>query len=185
MTHIDKKIGKRGLLLVLLAFLLVVGIGSTIAYIALKTPKITNEFVPAKVTCLVEEEFTNGVKSNVCVRNTGNVSAYMRAAIVVNWVNDNDGTVLSNVPVEGTDYSLTLNNQGWEKGKDGYYYYVNPVEVGLTTSVLITEAEELKSPDGYSLSIHVLASAIQSEPSKAVEQSWNVKVSNGIMLPTR
>lgn len=175
--------GKRRILLVLLALLLILSVGATIAYITLKTPKVTNEFVPAVVTCEVQETFENGVKKDVCVKNTGNVSSYIRVALVINWVDDK-GTVLSTVPVKD-DYTLTISDQGWKTGSDGYYYYCEPVKVGYSTSNLITEAKvnELKAPAGYSLSIQVLASAIQSEPTKAVEENWNVKVNNGNITP--
>ena len=175
--------GKRRILLVLLALLLILSVGATIAYITLKTPKVTNEFVPAVVTCEVQETFENGVKKDVCVKNTGNVSSYIRVALVINWVNDNDKTVLSTVPVEDVDYTLAISDQGWKKGSDGYYYYCEPVKVGHSTSNLITNAVEVRNPSGYSLSIQVLASAIQSEPTKAVEENWNVKVNNGNITP--
>ena len=177
--------GKRRILLVLLALLLILSVGATIAYITLKTPKVTNEFVPAVVTCEVQETFENGVKKDVCVKNTGNVSSYIRVALVINWVNDNDKTVLSTVPVENVDYTLSISDQGWKKGSDGYYYYCEPVKAGYLTSNVITEAKvnESKAPAGYSLSIQVLASAIQSEPTKAVEENWNVTVNNGNITP--
>ena len=177
-------------MLVLLALVLTVGIASSIAYLAFKTPKITNEFSPAYVECLVQEEFANGVKSNVSVQNTGNIPAYIRVAIVVNWVKDQDDNnsnqgniVLNTVPKLGVDYTLEISDQGWQKGKDGYYYYANAVDVNASTSVLIKKATEIQAPEGYSLNIQVLASAIQSEPEKAVENVWNVYVNNGVLIP--
>lgn len=178
-----KKLSTSGLVLMLLVLILIIGIASTIAYIAFKTPKLTNEFVPAKVTCKVEETFESGIKSNVRVRNTGNVSAYIRVAVVVNWVNDIDGTVLSDVPKESEDYVLVLGDSAWKKGSDGYFYYSHPVQVNAVTPILISKAEQIKSPGGYSLSIQVLASAIQSEPPKAVQEVWDVEVNNGVLTP--
>ncbi len=178
-----RKNRKATILLVALISILIISIGATVAYIALKTDELTNEFVPAAVTCQVEEQFSNGVKSDVCIKNTGNISAYIRTALIINWVNDQDGSVLSTSPTEGTDYTLVLNNEGWDKGSDGYYYYTRAVSAGSKTTPLITKAEAINQPEGYSLSIHVLASAIQSEPSKAIQEVWNVTIYGDMLAP--
>ena len=183
MTKKNKKINTAVLLLVIGAILLT-SIGVTLAYLSLKTPEITNNFVPAAVSCKVEEQFEDGVKSQVKVRNTGDASAYIRAAVVVNFVNDLNGSVLSTAPVEGQDYTLTFeDNLAWKKGADGYYYHKQPVEVNAVTNTLISSAQALNEPEGYSLSIHILASAIQADPPKAVKESWNVTIRNNEITP--
>lgn len=178
-----KKFNTPIILLIATAILLLSTIGATLAYLAFKTPEIVNEFQPVAVSCKVEEEFSNGVKSQVKVRNTGDVTAYVRVAIVANWVNDVNGAVLSNSPIEAQDYTITFEVDGWNKGIDGYYYYENPVKSGDVTQTLISNATAINQPDGYSLSLQVLASAIQSEPTKAVEQSWNSTVRDGVLIP--
>ena len=179
----NKKLNKATALLVVAAAFLIISVGATLAYVAYKTPEVTNEFEPVAVSCAVEEEFANGVKSQVKVRNTGDTTAFIRVAIVVNWVNDANGTVLATAPIEAQDYTLTLNANGWKKGTDGYYYYENPVKIDQTTDTLISSATAINQPEGYSLSIQVLASALQSDPKKAVEQSWGATIMDGVLVP--
>ena len=80
---------KKGILLLAAAMLILVcGVGSTLAYLATQTGQVQNTFEPAYVrSSVIEESWNDGnlVKSNVTIKNTGNVSAYIRAAIVVTW----------------------------------------------------------------------------------------------------
>ena len=70
----------------------------------------------------MEETFESGVKSDVTIRNTGNIDAYIRAAVIINFVSD-DGKVLAAAPQEGTDYVIVWSSHGWVKGSDGYWYH--------------------------------------------------------------
>ena len=36
-----------------------------------------------------------------------------------------------------------------------------------------------RNPEGYALSVEILADAIQSEPAKAVKEAWGMTVQNG------
>ena len=158
-------------------------VGGTYAYLSAKTELVSNEFVPAKVSCSVEEEFTNGVKSNVKVRNSGNVDAYIRATVVVTFVSE-DGKVLAISPKENADYTVTWGADGWIKGTDGYWYYKNPVRPEETTAMLIESAQTTATaPTGYRLHIQSVASAVQSAPENAVQEAWGVSVNNGELLP--
>ena len=82
--------------LVLLAACVVVG---SVAYLVSRPDSLANDFIPAKVTCAVEEQFADGVKSDVKIRNTGNVDAYIRAAVVATF-RSADGKVLATAPCE-------------------------------------------------------------------------------------
>lgn len=175
-----RKINKRSMaLLVSLAVVLTVAVGVTLAYIFTKTDPVENTFKPSKVTCAVIEDGKTtddpygqvnvSSKSNVQIKNTGDTTAYIRVAVVVTWKNEK-GNVWAQAPVEGKDYSVTWNltANGWVEGTDGYYYYkkaVPPTGDGAFTDVLITEAKPLKDcpEDGYTLSIEIVASAIQAE----------------------
>lgn len=154
---------KKGILLLAAAMLILVcGVGSTLAYLATQTGQVQNTFEPAYVTSEVNETFDNLVKSNVTIKNTGNVSAYIRAAIVVTW-KDAAGNTMPQAP--GTDdYTLSINTDGWEKDNDGYYYCKQPVASNTESAVLITECKPTKSyDDGRTLCVEVIGSAIQSE----------------------
>lgn len=169
-------------LLVSLLLVLGVAVGGTVAFLSTRTDRKVNTFTPSKVTCAVTETFGNNVKSNVAVKNTGDTTAFIRAAINVTWMKDAaeydaaDQTVSAKVPLKGTDYSITLaENNNWIQGADGYYYYQLPVKPQDSTKVLIEECKLLKDasvPDGYHLSVEIVASAIQSVPEAAVKAAW-------------
>lgn len=157
-------------------------VGGAYAYLTAKTDPISNEFVPAKVSCLVEEDFAEGVKSNVKVRNTGNIDAYIRAVVVATFVSE-DGKVLATAPKESVDYFIQWGDDGWIKGQDGYWYHTKPVKPEETTVPLIESAYELSVPDGYRLHLQILATGVQSDPTIAVQEAWGVSVNNGEIIP--
>lgn len=173
-----KKQNKKSLvLLVCVALLLTCAVGSTVAYLVDKTDSITNTFTPAEVTTEITEDFPGNVKNNVQVKNNGSISAYIRAAVVVTW-QDDEGNVYAVAPVEDTDYTVTWKMDGWKKGTDGFYYHKSPVAAGASTGILFTDCKPVKgkAPEGYHLSVEILAQAIQAEPTTVVESTWKVTV---------
>ncbi|MBQ6933102.1 MAG: hypothetical protein IJN37_01805 [Clostridia bacterium] len=163
--------------LVSLILILTIGVGGTLAYLITSTGEVKNTFTPSQVNISVNENVDNGVKSNVKIQNhNDSVKAYIRAAIVVNWM-DKDGNVWAAKPKKDTDYTMTTGGN-WTLGTDGYYYHKGAVEPNADTNVLITEAKYLaNAPDGYYLSIEILAQAIQadgvdSEGKSPVELAW-------------
>lgn len=169
-------------LFALLAIVMVIGavVGTTVAFLVDKTGNVQNTFEYAKVSCEVTEEFKNNTKEHVQVKNTGTTDAYIRATYVVNWL-DKDGKIAASDP-EGYSYSLNVNPDGkWTKMGD-YYYYLTPVAPGkstpeslLTCTVIYPVTE---NPE-YTLSVEILATAIQSTPANAVTEAWGVTPSSG------
>lgn len=157
---------KKGILLLTAAVLILVcGVGGTLAYLITQTAPVTNTFTPAYVTSQVNEpdwEDGDTVKSNVSITNTGNVSAYIRAAIVITWKDAQENT-MPTVPVLGTDYTLNINTTDWSQS-GGYYYYKDKVAAGGSTTNLIIKCESKGTyTDGRSLCVEVIGSAIQAE----------------------
>ena len=187
MRKIDKKTVIK-ILPIVAAILFLVSVASVGAYAFLSSTadEITNRFVPAVVTCQVQENFAGGVKSDVAVKNTGNISAYIRVYVTVNWEKteaDND-TYMAETPVENVDYTLRASENGWVRGNDGFWYYtvaVLPEEV--TQNVIDSVVLNVTPPEGCKLNVTVLASAIQAEPVSVVEEQWNVRIENGILAP--
>ena len=171
---------------ILAALLLVIGAlictVSVQAYMRRQTDVVENVFVPAKVSCSVEEEFIDGVKRNVKVRNTGNIDAYIRATVIATFVSD-DGKVLATAPAEGTDYTVIWAAEGWTKGADGFWYHTKSVKPNETTAPLINSAQMVSAPSGYRLHIQILATGIQSAPDHVVQESWGVSINNGEIIP--
>ena len=172
----SKRIPRRAIAWILTAAaLLTVTVGVTVAYLMAQAPSLKNTFTPVTVKCEVEESFNpaGNVKDNVKVRNKGDIPAYIRASIVINWVSDS-GSIYGGAPVLGEHYTATFGANGWFQGTDGFYYYVSPVAAGDVTANLIDIIQPVANtaPEGYTLSVQILASAIQAEPVEAVRSVW-------------
>ena len=172
------RLNRAAVLIMAVLLLLGAAVGSTVAFLIDKTDPVTNTFTYAKVSCEVTENFTNNKKDNVQVKNTGTIDAYIRATYVVNWV-DEQGNIAAAVP-EDYSYSLTENpNSKWIE-KDGYFYYTSPVAPGDSTEgSLLTCTVTSPENSEYTLSVEILAEAIQSTPDKAVQEAWGVSISQG------
>lgn len=156
--------------------------GVTLAYVFTHTDSLENIFDPSKVSCQVLEgedgnTFDGETKTNVKIQNTGKTDAYIRAVVVVTWMSEDEKTVTASVPQEGTDYSITYaTDSGWLKGADGFWYYTSPVAVDDITEVLISDCHLLDMatiPEGFYLSVEIVASALQSTPEYVVTDQWS------------
>ena len=190
-----RKFSKKTIvLMVSLALLLCVGVGGTIAFLMDATGPITNLFTPSQVTTYAKESVSDGVKKNVQIQNTGDTTAYIRAAVVVTW-KDDKGNVYGKAPVAGEDYTISYNLSEqpnpagkWVKGSDGFYYWTQPVQPNDNdpattidmTGILITSCAPVsgKAPSDYNLSVEIIASGVQYEgktgETKAVVDAWGV-----------
>ncbi len=188
-----KYINRKSILITSVALLLVIAVGTTLAYIFTNTDPVENTFTPSKVSCAVVENGkvdentadvveTGNSKTNVQIKNTGDTDAYIRVAVVVNWMSEDGSKVWAQKPVKDADYKISYNlsNNGWIDGGDGYYYYTQPVDPNEMTGVLINSAtQEVTGPKGtdgtqYYLSIEIVASAIQAEGMGAgsAQEAW-------------
>ena len=174
-----KKSRKPAVLLASLALAVTVAVAGTLAFLATQTQPVENTFVPTSVPPTVIEELVGGVKNNVTIQNGGNIDAYIRATVAINWVKDNgDGTttVYGVPPVSGTDYQIVWTpdsdsddtngiQNDWVLGADGLYYCKRVVKAGESTDVLLTGCQVIagKEPAGYNLSVEILAQTIQAD----------------------
>lgn len=180
--HVEKRSRAKKPLAALVALVLIIGavVGGTLAYLAARTDAIVNTFNPAKVGITVEEDFNGRTKEDVKITNTGDTEVYIRATYVVTW-KDAAENVYPEQPQSGVDYNISLNpKQDWFC-YNGYYYYTAPVAPHASTGVLIDLCTPVsgRAPEGYTLSVNVLASAIQSVPAEAVGQAWGVSIAPG------
>ena len=180
--HVEKRSHAKKPLAALVALVLIIGavVGGTLAYLAARTDAIVNTFNPAKVDITVEENFNGSTKEDVKIKNNGDTEVYIRATYVVTW-KDAAGNVYPEQPQPEDDYTIGLKPDGGWYHFNGYYYYTYPVASGASTGVLIDECAPVagKAPEGYTLSVDVLASAIQSAPPEAVGQAWGVSIAPG------
>ncbi len=157
MSIFTKHSKKKSAALLLSAVLLITAaVGGTMAFLSAATDAITNTFTPAEVTCDIIETFNdNGDKTDVVVKNTGDVDAYIRVAVIANTVDEN-GFVTGNF-----NPSQYLAGSAWiEDENDGYYYYSEAISPGESTANLLKENSSIPL-DGRMITI--LAEAIQSQ----------------------
>lgn len=165
--HLKSFWNKKNILLISLILSVVLFAGVTVAWLTGYDNDVDYLFEGAIVDCGVEETFNGSVKSEVVIKNTGNVDAYFRATYTVNWVKDGtqNGTpvVYPKAPAEGTDYTVSLNNQ-WINYGDGYYYWIAAeVAPNATSPVFIHNlTDNNTAPEGYHLQVTVLAEALQA-----------------------
>lgn len=150
--------------LLALVLILVCTVGGTVAYLVTHTDPVVNTFTPGKVSCQVEEKFEgNNVKTEAVVKNTGNVPAYIRVAVVANTI-DAQG----NITGMETLPAGWLNTEDWTKSGD-FYYYKGVVQPGEKTDNLLKTGIPLTG-----IQVTILAGAIQSMPDDAVKDAWKM-----------
>ena len=175
-------------MLVATALLLVLAIGGTVAWLSTKDAPIQNKFLPTKVTCEVTEKFdgSTGVKSNVNVKNTSDIAAFIRVKLVAYRTNEQGQHIGGTASIPNFDLGA-----GWVKSGE-YYYYTKPVAPGKTPEANLADSMTLVNSyldtDGGKQAIDVMAEAIQSVPEAAVKAAWGAGFSIGadgnLVVPT-
>ena len=157
---------KQFVLLASIAVLLVGVIGGSLAYLFTNTDPVVNTFTPGKVNIKVEETLGENTKSNVSIKNTGNVKAKIKAMVVITWQNAN-GDVFHKQPEPVTDYTIKWGESTkWSpKALNTWCIYSDEVEAGNLTETLIDEIKVIKQCEdaNYKLVVDVIAEAIQAE----------------------
>lgn len=174
----------------LVSLFLILSLGGTIAFLIDSTDPLQNLFGPSRITTEVMEIRDGAIKKDVYIKNTGDTEAWIRAAIVVTW-QDEDGNIYGKAPVIDRDYEIKLNvhnKEGWLLGDDKFYYWYLPVKSVMedaencNTGVLIEECTYLSNaPDGYFLNVEIIGSGIQSKPANVFDTEWE---SSGLKVKT-
>ena len=136
---------KRMLTATLLALVMMVAVGATLALMASTSNSVTNTFAAAQVDTEIEEDGLDMGNKEVAIVNNGKSPVYVRARIMVSGV-DPDNIVIADEsdeytynedtdeygiknPEAGKLYLIMPNvTEDWEQatgatGKDDYYYY--------------------------------------------------------------
>lgn len=162
--------GRLNATIISVVLILTLAVGGTIAFLSTKTDPVVNTFNPSQVTCSVVEDFDGKTKTNVNVKNTGDIPAFIRVKLVAYRTNDAGQHIggVSEVP------AFTL-GKDWARCGD-YYYYTYPVAPGATPADSLAEVikltENYTDVDGGHQSIDVIAEAIQAGPEAAVKAAW-------------
>lgn len=126
------------------------------------------------ITVEVTDTMTATTKSKVTTKNTGNTTAYLRAAVTAAWYSDVDGMVIKPFTVP----SLTLGTN-WIDGGDGYYYYKYPVQSGKATNNALFESFTAPtSPiSGTHLEMQILLQGVRFDACKIkVTSAWGESI---------
>lgn len=141
-------------------------VGTTLAIVISQTDKLTNQFVPARVSI---EHSADGMG----VVNDGDEAVYVRAAVIVTWTNvDQPNMLMSTTPVEGRDYEFVCSD-GWVKAADGFWYYTTPIAPGEEVTAIASLTDKETAPVNYALSLELLLDGIQATPADAVLECFD------------
>lgn len=175
--------GRLAMMVLSVVLLLALAVGGTLAWLSTKTTSVTNTFTPAKVACEVEEKFDpdTGKKTNVNVKNTGNIDVYIRVKLVTYRTND------AGQHIGGTAQLPKFNlGENWVVYGE-YYYYTLPVASGEKPVANLADRMTLEKfygdADGGKQALDVMAEAIQSAPEKAVGEAWGVTITRNSVKP--
>lgn len=168
--------GRKAALILSLCLIFALAVGTTFALLKASTAPVENTFTAAKSGTDIVEKLDGSQKTSIAVKNTGTAVSYVRVKLVMNWVDEN-----GNVSAEPVNITPSITDNWFLK--DGIYYYKMPVAAkDFTTNLLQTPITQDAAPEGYHLEVTVLAESIQAAPSKAVTDSWGVRVdSNGYL----
>ena len=128
-----------------LALVVIIGVGATLALMASPSNSVTNSFSAADIDTEIEENLAGGNKE-VSIHNYGPSDAYVRARIMVSGVNPENVEIVSQEPAKETVEAnpntvyLVMKNNGsavkqWTKKdsdnntySDDFYYYLGVLE---------------------------------------------------------
>ena len=158
-----------------LALVLALSVGGTVAYLFTNTSEVVNTFTPGKTGISIEEKTEGPKKTEITVKNDGDVPVYVRVMLVATYHNS-EGQVCgqhSSVAVPG----FGLNFDYWVPGDAGVYYYKTAIPAKDATENLISGENGImlkQAEDGCVMHVEVLAQSIQAEPADAVKDAWGV-----------
>ncbi len=150
----------------LLALVLALAVGGTVAFLSADDEPIVNTFTAGKIEGSIDEDFDGDVKSSVVITNSGDAAVYVRVAVVGNWC-DKDGNV---VELWTPDFTV---GSGWTKVGNYYYYNSAVAEGGSTTDLLGSSISGVDpTKPGLHLEVTVLQQTVQAVPADAAEEAW-------------
>ena len=158
-------------------------VSGSLAWLISTPEPVVNTFTPGAVTIQVDETFNGTTKSDVRIKNTGNVPAYIRVALVPAWVDDEGNIAAKPASLKlNDDCNIAWGKVGngyeddWFIGSDGFYYCKTVIEPGKSTPILIKSCTVKGEEHEYDFELQVIASAVQSLPTSTVGEVWPVVV---------
>lgn len=181
----QKRRWKPVLLTAGILLLVLCAVVSTVAWITVRD-RAENRFTVGTAAAQVQETFPEPYtkKSDVKIKNTGDIPAYVRVAVSIYWQTQ-DGMILPDAPTEGEDYTIVWGSSSNWAQQDGLYYYLLPLEPGAVSDSLIDSCEQIGTvEDGKHLAVDISVQVIQAEPADAVQEAWGVQTAaDGTLVP--
>lgn len=160
---------KKPIIRILLSVLLVavVAVGGTLAYLMASDSPLLNTFALAEVKTEIDEpESGTAAQKNAGVVNTGKSPVYVRARVVISG---GDADVLQN------KITITKYGEGWVDGEDGFYYYNQILQPGVTTATNLFTGVEVSDdvPKDAEFSVDVYQESVLAPAGDDVE--WELQ----------
>ena len=174
-----------------LALVVIIGVGATLALMASPSNSVTNSFSAADIDTEIEENLAGGNKE-VSIHNYGPSDAYVRARIMVSGVNPENVEIVSEEPVEGdvaadTVYLVMQNNgtgdKQWTKEdsntngnySDDFYYYLDVLTKDESSKNLLKKVVLGKDLQGEDF-LNTFSVTIYHESVLAINQPESITV---------
>lgn len=176
-----------------LALVVVIGIGATLALMASPSNSVTNSFSAADIDTEIEENITDGNKQ-VSIKNYGPSDAYVRARIMVSGVNPENVEIVSQEPTKetveanpNTVYLVMKNNDNenskWTKEvadnndtySDDFYYYLDVLTKDESSKNLLEKVVLGKDLQGEDF-LNTFSVTIYHESVLAINQPESITV---------
>lgn len=165
---------KKKILILVIAVTAVLAVSLTLAFMLRETEPIQNDFVPAEVSCSVEEKFDSSQKTSIKVRNDSNIACYLRVRLISYWQNGS-GKIVGKASVMP---DVVFDETNWlEDAENNTYYYQTPVkpdeqtEQNLLKTPIVLAEDTFNGEPVYQV-VQVFAEAIQAQPKDAVRNAW-------------
>lgn len=172
-----------------LALVIVIGVGVTMALSAVNSNPVNNTFAVADIDTEIDEVLDNGNKQ-VSITNNGPSDAYVRARIMVSGVNPGNVVIVDKVPttVEANKVYLVMQNNGigdkqWTKEdsntngnySDDFYYYLDVLTKDESSKNLLEKVVLGKDLQGEDF-LNTFSVTIYHESVLAINQPESITV---------
>lgn len=173
-----------------LALVIVIGVGVTMALSAVNSNLVNNTFAVADIDTEIEEKGLTEGDKQVSIKNHGPSDAYVRARIMVSGVNPENVEIVSEEPVEGdvaadTVYLVMQNNgtgdKQWTKEdsdtngnySDDFYYYLDVLTKDESSKNLLKKVVLGKDLQGEDF-LNTFSVTIYHESVLAIDKTANL-----------
>lgn len=171
-----------------LALVVIIGVGATLALMASPSNSVTNSFSAADIDTEIEEVLTDGNKM-VSIKNYGPSDAYVRARIMVSGVNPENVKIVSAAPEtpDADKVYLVMKNNGsavkqWTKKdsdnntySDDFYYYLDVLTKDESSKNLLEKVVLGKDLQGEDF-LNTFSVTIYHESVLAINQPESITV---------